>query len=462
MGCFLRAIVLDEDVSSTRGSTVKSIIIAGGSGTHLFPLTRTHVPKQFVKFFGSASLFRLTLERALIFSAPDEIYVVTSEAYKSLVHDELNDICKESKVLVLPEIKNPMPAIYDGMQQIDKDWGVSNVEVLPSDNYVHLDERYAVAIRQAEQLADDYLITFGIRPTYPSTTCGYIEPGNAIGKGPGFRIQRFVEDADLDRAKQEILCGSFWNCRMYLFNTDLFRREREQHVHDLVDTLQHPPAESAAPIPQVSIEGIMAKTERAAMLPLNALWSDIGSFDALYKLEKKDAEGNAVRGRHVGIESSGNLIIGDRLIGTAGIHNLAIVETKDALIVCPRDQSQHVDRITAALSAQKDTPIDYPATINRPWGSSTLIDDGPSHKIRRVTVHTNKKQPLQVHQHRSERWVVVAGVATVLIGGKESILRPRESTVVPEGVKHRLENRGKIPLEVIEIQNGDYVGEDDT
>jgi mannose-1-phosphate guanylyltransferase/mannose-6-phosphate isomerase len=441
---------------------VKTIILAAGSGMQLFPLTRTLVPKQFIKLFDNTSLFRMTLERALLFSAPAEIYVVTSEAHKSLVHDELNDLCKESKVLVLPDARNPMSAIHSGMLQITKDWGISNVAVMPSDQYVQQDEHYAVAVDQAEQLADDYLITFGVRPTSPTAGCSYIEPGNLIGKGPGLQIQRFVEGVDPDQAKKEILCGSFWNCHMYLFNTDLFLTLTDQYVHDLMSTIPRPPARPSAAVPQMSLESIMEKTGRAALVPLASLWSDIGSYDALYKLETKDARGNAVKGKHIGIESSGNFIVSDRLIGTVGVNDLAIVETKDALIVCPRDQAQHVGKIAAALAERKDPQVDYPTTIARPWGTSVLLDEGPSHKVRRVTVFPNKKQPLQIHQHRSEQWVVVSGVASVSIGGKEIFLRPRESTTIPAGVKHRLENRGKIPLEVIEVQNGDYVGEDDT
>jgi len=441
---------------------MKTIILAGGSGTRLFPLSRTFFPKQFIPFFNNESLFQRTLRRALLVSTPEECYVVTNEAHKFLVRDGLGDLAGQVTTLVEPEAKNTLPAVYYGTRRIVNDHGHSDVAVLPSDHFVTPDTQYTAALQAGEALAPRYLVTFGVMPDRPHTGYGYIGPGETIDGGPGRTIDRFVEKPDLETARRYLDAGYLWNSGIFVFNTELFLAECERCAPAVVNAFRAPTADAYRTAPIISIDhGIMEKTEKAAVVPFRTLWSDVGSFDMLYALQEKDQNRNVVTGEHLGIDSTGNLIIADRLIATIGLSDLVIVDTKDALLLCPRDRAQEVGAIVAQLMAKNDARTAHHTTVHRPWGTYTTLERGGSYLIKRVTVHPGKRVSLQLHHHRSEHWVVVKGMAHAYIDGREFFLRPRESTFVAAGVRHRIENRGLIPLEVIEVQNGDYVGEDD-
>jgi mannose-1-phosphate guanylyltransferase/mannose-6-phosphate isomerase len=439
---------------------MKTLILAGGSGTRLFPLSREHYPKQFIPLVDDESLFQKTVKRSLLFSSPQEIAIVTNTDHKFLVRDQLAAIGCDCRVLVEPVGRNTLPAIYYGVREIAGEDGSRTVAVLPSDHLITATGPFQEAFRRAERLAKDHLVVFGVRPTLPHTGYGYIRPGEPVADGS--LVDAFVEKPDLATAEKYVADGYLWNSGMFCFDADLFLAECEACAPEVARAFEHPLEEAYGATPALSIDyGIMEKTRRAVVVPLETDWSDVGNFDALYAALPKNGNDNAVRGEHIGIDSSENLIIADRLIATVGIHNLAIVETKDAILVAARDEAQRVGEIAKALREKGDSRALFHTQVHRPWGSYTNLEEGQSYKIKRVTVPPKRRLSLQMHHHRSEHWVVVTGCAEVTIADATYLLRNGESTFVPAGTVHRLANPGLLPLELIEVQIGEYTGEDD-
>ena len=438
---------------------MKTLILAGGSGTRLFPLSREHYPKQFIPLVDDESLFQKTVKRALLFSSPQDIAIVTNTEHRFLVRDQLAAIGCDSRVLVEPVGKNTLPAIYYGVREVARD-GPATVAVLPSDHLITATGPFCEAFRRAERLAKDHLVVFGVRPTSPHIGYGYICPGEPLVGGS--LVDAFVEKPDLATAGRYIADGYLWNSGMFCFDADLFLAECETCAPDVARAFERPVSEAYNDTPSLSIDyGIMEKTRRAAVVPLEADWNDIGNFDALYAALPKNGDANAVRSEHIGIDSHDNLIIADRLVATVGVHDLAIVETKDAILVAARDEAQRVGEIAKTLREKGDSRALFHMRVHRPWGSYTNLEEGRSYKIKRVTVPPKRRLSLQMHHHRSEHWVVVTGCAEVTIGEKTYLLRNGESTFVPAGTVHRLSNPGLLPLELIEVQIGEYTGEDD-
>jgi len=453
---------------------VKTVILAGGKGTRLWPLSRELMPKQFVRFIDDESLFQKTVKRALLFSRPEEIFVVTNEDYRFRVLDDLREIgveIPEDNILLEPSARNTLPAILWATLRIEENFGDSIVTVLPSDHIIEVNRAYERAFENAEKLAEKYLVTFGIQPTKPHTGYGYIKPGERIeidGKIVGYTVEEFREKPDLETAKRYVENNYLWNSGMFAFSSSLFLEEVRKHAPDVWEAFESGSIEEAYNrVPDISIDyGVMEKTDKAAVVPLRAKWSDLGSFDAIYEVLEKDSDGNAVRirgkkGYHVGVNSRGNLIMTERLTATVGVDNLIIVDTGDALLVAKKGESQRVKEVYRILRELGDERVIVHRTAYRPWGSYTVLEEGDRYKIKRLTVLPGKKLSLQMHYHRSEHWVVVRGTAKVIVGDKETLLQPGESTFIPAGVKHRLENPGKVVLEVIETQIGEYLGEDD-
>jgi mannose-1-phosphate guanylyltransferase/mannose-6-phosphate isomerase len=357
--------------------------------------------------------------------------------------------------------RNTLPAIYYGVKEITRENGPDTVAVLPSDHLITATGEFQEAFRRAERFAKDYLVAFGVRPTTPHTGYGYIRPGEPLGDG-GARVDAFVEKPDLETARSYVADGYLWNSGMFCFDAGLFLSECEVCAPEVVRAFEQPMEEAYNATPALSIDyGVMEKTRRAAVVPLESDWSDVGNFDAVYAALPKNGDGNAVRCEHIGIDSSGNLIIADSLVATVGVHDIAIVETKDAILVAARDEAQRVGEIVKALRDRGDTRALFHTQVHRPWGSYTNLEEGRSYKIKRVTVPPKRRLSLQMHHHRSEHWVVVTGCAEVTIGDKTFLVRNGESTFVPAGTVHRLANPGILPLELIEVQIGEYTGEDD-
>ncbi len=444
---------------------IRSIILAGGSGTRLWPLSREQYPKQFL-IFGKTSLFQDTLIRCLQISDIKEIFVVTNEFQKFFVSGQIKELGYDipvENILIEPIGKNTLPAICFGMKEIEKRYGCSIVGVFPSD---HILEKAAMKIiAGAVSMASENLVTFGIAPKSPHTGYGYIKPGEAIGAG--YLVLEFREKPEQAQAKKYVKEGCFWNSGMFLFNTDLFFSELKKHASDVSKTFEASDNINAIydAVPSISIDyGIMEKSSRVAVIRLDENWSDLGNFDVMYEELEKDSSGNVVYGcDNVSIGSTDNLIYSKpkKLVSLIDVSGMVVVDTPDALLVCPRSSSQKVKDLVSVLKKNDDERAYLHQTVYRPWGSYTILESSERHKIKNIMVMPEKRLSLQLHHHRSEHWVVVKGMAQVEVDGRKFFLSPGESTFIKGGVKHRLSNPGKIPLEIIEVQLGDSVAEDD-
>ncbi len=434
---------------------MKVLILAGGKGTRLFPLSREKFPKQFLRIWNNKSLLQLTVERALKLTDESDVYIVASEEFKFLISEQLNEIGANCNILVEPEGKNTFPAIVYGALEVEE----GTMLVLPSDHYVEGDlESY---FRLAKNFAREYLITFGIAPTKPHTGYGYIKPGEKIGDGI-FKVDEFVEKPDIERAKEYVNRGYFWNSGMFMFDAELFLEEVERLYPGLIEYFRRSVRDGYEACESTSVDyAVMEKTDKAAVVPMKITWSDLGSYDSLYEIMKKDGNDNAVLGEFIGVDSEKNLVISERLVAGIDLEDYLIIDTKDVLLVCKRGEAERVKEIVNILKERGDKRVLEHLTVAKPWGSYTILESSNFYKIKKLTVKPNEKLSLHMHMHRSENWIVVSGIAKVRVGDKEFFLRRGESTFVPAGVKHRLENPGKIPLEVIEVSIGEYLEEDD-
>ncbi len=461
----------DNFISYHKGvEHIKSIILAGGSGTRLWPLSRQEYPKQFLKF-GSTSLFQDTFLRCLKISGVSEIFVVTSKSQKFLVKGQIQELgydLPEQHLLIEPEGKNTLPAICYGMKVIEQTYGKSTVGIFSADHL--LDEEAMNIIEQSTSLAKEYLITFGVSPISPNTGYGYIDSGEPVGIG--FKVREFKEKPELETAKKYVKSGFLWNSGMFVFDTDLFFEELNKFDPSLLskfDEIDFHSEESINSIyPSLSSTsvdyGIMERSSKVAVVRLDYKWNDLGNFGALYDEFEKDSNGNVMdETEGVLIKSSGNFIHSrpDKLVCLIDTEDMVVVDTPDALLVCPRESSGKVREIVQQLNEQKDERAAIHQTVYRPWGTYTLMETAPTHKIKNIIVLPEKTLSLQLHHHRSEHWVVVTGMACVQVERKRFYLRQGESTFIKAGMKHRLSNPGKIPLEIIEVQLGERVDEDD-
>jgi mannose-1-phosphate guanylyltransferase / mannose-6-phosphate isomerase len=438
---------------------MKSIILAGGVGTRLWPLSREYYPKQFIQLDG-LSLFQKTYERAVRLSGPENIFVVTNEIHRYLVSnqaDELGYVLDESHLLVEPEGKNTLPAIGWAMQRIRNAEPHATAAVFPSDHV--LGDDALDQIRAAEPNAKKYLVTFGVKPTSPHTGYGYIRPGKPLAVGSV--VEEFREKPDEKTAKEYVRRGFLWNSGILLLSTDCFFAELKRYQPGLHAAFAGDRDPDYPALEAVSIDyGLLEHSRKVAVVPLDAVWSDLGTFRALYDSEPHDPEGNVGKAEY--LASSNNYVHAPgKHVGLIGISDLIVVDTTDALLICSNTETEKVKHLVNRFNAENDPVTKFHRQVHRPWGSYTVLEDGAMYKIKRVTVKPGARLSLQLHHHRSEHWVVVSGTAEVELNGETRFLRKGESTYVHSGTRHRLKNPGLIPLEVIEVQLGDYLEEDD-
>lgn len=446
-----------------------NIILCGGSGTRLWPISRTLMPKQFVKLFNNKSLFQLTLQRNS--AACNSQFIVSNSEQYFLALDQLEEINKtknnETKYLLEPIGRNTAPAIALACFAIDKD---EIVLVTPSDHLVKNEAQYQKNLQTAKELARlDYLVTFGIKPTFAETGFGYIE-------AEGEDVKAFHEKPDFATATAYLKAGNYyWNSGMFCFKAGVFLEELQKYSPRIYEAsyAAYKAASSSASLTRIKLEdmqnipedsidyAVMEKSSKVKVVPSDIDWSDVGSFDALYEELPKDENGNTVNEKYVQIDSKNNLIYGnERKIATVDIEDLIIVDTGDALLISKKGSSQKVKNIVQKIRGDSELHNIH-LTAHRPWGTYTILENNAKYKIKRIEVKPEGRLSLQKHFHRSEHWTVVSGTAVVTLGEKEIPLRANESIYIPMGELHRLENRGKLLLVVIETQIGDYLGEDD-
>lgn len=450
------------------------VILSGGSGTRLWPLSRGQYPKQFLPLVSDKTMLQETwhrLEGLTDLAAP---IAVCNEDHRFIVAEQLREInVKPQAIMLEPVGRNTAPAVALAALAAKPD---EVLLILPSDHVILDINSFQQAATLAQQLAEkDHLVTFGIVPTHPETGYGYIKLG--IASHNAYTVEAFVEKPNLAIAQTYLNSGDYlWNSGMFAFKARVFLQELGKFNPEMLEVCQRAfneaqrdtdfvrvAADIFASCPADSIDyAVMEKTASAMVIPLDAGWNDVGSWSALWEVTRKDAQGNATRGDVMTVDSHNSFIHSEnKLIAAIGIRDLVIIETDDAVMVAPKDRVQDVKLLVDKLKLNKRPEADSHRKVYRPWGFYDTIDIGADHKTKRILVKPGAKLSLQMHHHRAEHWVVVKGTALVSKGDEQILLTENQSTFIPIGVTHRLENPGIIPLEIIEVQSGSYLGEDD-
>ena len=455
-----------------------AVILAGGSGTRLWPLSRSSMPKQLLALNGRESLLQETVRRVLPRVDPHHVLTVTHVDHRFEVMGQLHAIAPElaDGVLAEPVARNTLPAIAWAVARIAAKDPTALVAVFSSDHAVADQRAFEQAWARAEEGAREGFITlFGMQPTAPATGYGYIQAGDGVtraGEQGVRRVRRFVEKPDAAAAQAYLAAGDYyWNAGMFVFSAQTFGealKEAQPAIHAAAEGLAAgakplAPLALYEPLPDLSIDyGLLELAHNVAVVPAEMGWNDLGSWEAIYQQKAKDENGNMVQGEVLAVDSRYNLLWSEQgLIATLGLSNLAVVQTRDATLVCPRDQVHDLKRLVASVKANHRHLTEVHLTVARPWGSYTILEDGPSYKIKRIVVKPGAKLSMQMHYHRSEHWVVIAGTARIVNGEREIYLEENQSTYIAKTHRHRLENPGRIPLQIIEIQTGSYLEEDD-
>ncbi len=457
------------------------VIMAGGSGTRLWPLSRALYPKQFLPLLGGKTgeitMLQATLNRLsqLETAAP---VTICNEDHRFIVAEQLRSIKQMGSIILEPQGRNTAPAIAlaaNIAKQINKD-NDPLLLILAADHVIQDEVAFTNAVQQAVPLAEQgKLVTFGIVPQSAHTGYGYIQRGTELECG--FKVKEFVEKPNAKTAQEYIDGGKhYWNSGMFLFKASRYLEELRTHRPDIAQACQASLKDTSTDLdfirvnkeafikcPDESIDyAVMEKTQDAVVVPLDAGWNDIGSWTALWEESPKDKNGNAVKGDAI-LQDTRNCLIhsGERLVATIGLEDIVIVDTKDAVMVAHKDKIQDVKAIVAQLKAQNRNEWKLHREVYRPWGKYDSIDNGERYQVKCITVNPGEKLSLQMHHHRAEHWVVVSGTAKVTLDDKITLVTENESIYIPIGMTHALENPGKLPLEMIEVQSGSYLGEDD-
>ncbi|MCC4633011.1 mannose-1-phosphate guanylyltransferase/mannose-6-phosphate isomerase [Xanthomonas dyei] len=455
-------------------SDVLPIILSGGSGTRLWPLSRESYPKQFLPLVGEHSMLQATWLRSAPVAAHAPI-VVANEEHRFMAAEQLQQLgVKPSAILLEPKGRNTAPAIAVAALEATRNGGDPLLLVLPSDHVIRDEAAFQAAVTVAAAAAEQgKLVTFGIKPTAPETGYGYIKAGAGTG---ATAVERFVEKPDLATAQGYLASGEYyWNSGMFLFRASRYLEELRKFHPAIADACQKAwengkrdadftrlDKDAFAASPSDSIDyAVMEKTADAVVVPLDAGWNDVGSWSSLLDVSEQDAHGNAHHGDVIQVDCRNTYAYGSRLIAMVGLEDVVVVETPDAVLVGHRDRIQEVKDVVGRIKADGRSEATWHRKVYRPWGAYDSIDMGQRHQVKRITVKPGAVLSLQMHHHRAEHWIVVSGTAEVTRGDEVLLLTENQSTYIPLGVTHRLRNPGKLPLELIEVQSGSYLGEDD-
>jgi mannose-1-phosphate guanylyltransferase/mannose-6-phosphate isomerase len=450
------------------------VILSGGSGTRLWPLSREAYPKQFLPLVGDDTMLQATWKRVAPLAGRKPI-VVANQEHRFMVAEQLLEVGASPEAIILePAGRNTAPAIAIAALEALANGGDALLLVLPSDHVVTNDQAFHEAVRAAAVTAETgRLVTFGIVPTGPETGYGYIKA--AAGEGPR-PVERFVEKPDLATAEAYVSSGEYyWNSGMFLFKASVYIDVLARFQPDMLAACQRAwelakrdedfirlDAEAFAASPSDSIDyAVMEKTDSASVVPLDAGWSDVGSWSALWEANPHDENGNAHHGDVIAIDCHGSYAYGQRLIAMIGLDDVVVVDTEDAILVGSKSRIQEVKQIVQQLKDEGRPQVKWHRKVYRPWGAYDSIDNGDRFQVKRITVKPGGTLSLQMHHHRAEHWIVVSGTAEVTCGEKVILLTENQSTYIPLGVTHRLRNPGRLALELIEVQSGSYLGEDD-
>lgn len=454
-----------------------AVILSGGAGTRLWPASRESHPKPFMKLADGETLIEKTYARAKALGS--DVLTVTNRDYYFMSRDELERVGISGGFLLEPFGRNTAPAIALAAKMIEATEGADAIMlVLAADHLIADQVGFASAVAEASKLAaQDYLVTFGIVPTAPETGFGYIERGESLASGS--KVARFVEKPNLETAQGYVSSGKYlWNSGMFCFKAGVFLAELAKHAPEIAKSVDacwaamqplnnaqmaEMPEELFKTAPDISIDyAVMEKSDKVAVVPGDFGWSDIGSWNAIRDLVEPDAGQNRALGEAIFVDSTNTFVQSeDRLVATVGINDLMIIDTADALLVAHPDKAQDVKKVVAQLKKEGHDAFKLHRTVARPWGTYTVLEEAPGFKIKRIEVKPGASLSLQMHHHRSEHWVVVNGTAKITNGDNEILIQANESTYIPAGQKHRLENPGIIPCVMIEVQCGAYLGEDD-
>ena len=450
--------------------------MCGGAGTRLWPSSRENTPKQFLPLFGPLSTFQDTIRRVsnpALFGRP---VIVTNGQYRFLVAEQLAAIGAEADILLEPARRDSGPAIAAGADYALRRGGDPVIVALAADHVVSDPGAFAkVCAAAGEAALDDRIVMFGVQPTRPATEYGYIRPGSPIQPGL-FAIERFVEKPDAETAARYVAEGYLWNSGNFVFRAGFLLEEYRRFEPDSAAAVAAAVDASGADIGFVTLDAaaftsatarsidyaLMERTARAAVMPVSYGWSDVGSWHAVWELSERDPAGNAAHGTAVFVDTRASYVASEKqLVAVLGLDNVVVVTTDDAVLVARREDGDGLRRVVGRLKEIAPAVTQDHLKVHRPWGSYQSLDMGERYQVKRIVVKQGGRLSLQLHHHRAEHWVVVRGTAQVTIGDKVQMLHENELVYVPSGSQHRLENPGKIDLELIEVQTGSYLGEDD-
>ena len=459
--------------------TLYPVILSGGSGSRLWPLSREFFPKPLLPLVSEQTLLQETATRLDGLADVGDAVYVCNEEHRFLVAEQIAEIGKTPSTIILePEGRNTAPALTLAALYLVKRDADAMMVVMPADHVMTAPQQFVEAVEQGSHNAEQgALVTFGIVPASPETGYGYIKRDEQVGDSAAYRVARFVEKPDRETAEQYVSEGDyFWNSGIFLMRADRWLDEISQHRPDILKACRQAMNKGAQDsdffrvnkqdfheCPGDSIDyAVMEKTDRAVVVPISAGWSDIGAWSALWDVCQQDVDGNVMQGDVIAEDTRNAFLVAQhRCLATVGLDDVVVIETADAVLVASKDKAQDVKAIVNRLKESGREEHKVHRQVYRPWGSYEGIDEGPRFQVKRLTVKPGAQLSLQMHHHRAEHWVVVKGTARVTCGDQMFDLHENESTYIPIGQRHRLENPGNIPLEIIEVQSGSYLGEDD-